>query len=121
MMTANKRIEKIYPLSPMQGGMFFHALKDEKSTAYFEQMIVKIKGNIDKDLLERSFNFIVARYDILRTVFRVDKLDKPLQVVLKQRNIGLRYEDISHLSENETNIYVEEFAKKDKERGFDLP
>jgi NRPS condensation-like uncharacterized protein len=119
-MPKNKRIEKVYPLSPMQSGMFFHTLKNEQSRAYFQQLIFKIKGNIDRDLLQRSFDLVIERYDILRTVFRADKLEKPMQFVLKQRNFRLGFEDISHMEDNETAIYLEEFVKRDKAKGFDL-
>ncbi|HLP62732.1 MAG TPA: condensation domain-containing protein, partial [Candidatus Deferrimicrobium sp.] len=119
-MSANKRIEKVYPLSPMQAGMFFHALKNEKSRAYFEQIIFEIAGNIDPELLEQSFHLLFERYDILRTVFRAEKLDEPHQFVLTQRNFKLYVEEISHLSEAETKIYLEEFAEKDRVKGFDL-
>jgi amino acid adenylation domain-containing protein len=119
-MSVNKRIEKVYPLSPMQSGMFFHSLKNEQSRAYFQQIIFKIRGKIDRDLLQQSFDLVIERYDILRTVFRIDKLEQPMQFVLKQRNFRMEFEDISHMKGNETGIYLEEFAKKDKARGFDL-
>jgi amino acid adenylation domain-containing protein len=104
----------------MQGGMLFHALQNEDSRAYFEQITFRIKGDIDRDLLQQSFDIIVARYDILRTVFRADKLEEPLQFVLKERNFKLHVEDISHLSETGKNTYLQEFVDKDKEKGFDL-
>jgi amino acid adenylation domain-containing protein len=104
----------------MQSGMLFHALKNKHSRAYFEQMTFRLKGNINSDLLQQSFDIIFARYDILRTVFRVEKLEEPMQFVLKQRNFKLYFEDISHLSETGKNTYVEEFAEKDREKGFDL-
>jgi amino acid adenylation domain-containing protein len=119
-MPKNKRIEKVYPLSPMQSGMFVHALKDKTSRAYFEQFIFTIKGSIDRDLLQQSFDIILDRYDILRTVFRADKLEEPRQFVLKQRNFKLDFIDISHLNEKEKNLHLEEHTQRDKTRGFDL-
>ncbi|WP_263973429.1 condensation domain-containing protein, partial [Clostridium botulinum] len=62
-------IKNIYSLTPMQMGMLFHALKDEESSSYFEQSIFTLKGEIDLNIFERSFNKVIERYDILRTVF----------------------------------------------------
>ena len=106
-MAINKRIEKVYPLSPLQSGMLFHALKDRDSQAYFEQIIFKIDGNVDRDLLQRSLATIVERYEILRTVFRADKLEEPRQFVLKQRNFQLAYADFSGLPGLDREIQVE--------------
>ncbi|MCU0287656.1 MAG: amino acid adenylation domain-containing protein, partial [Acidobacteria bacterium] len=117
---SNKRIEKVYTLSPMQAGMFFHSLKNENSQAYFEQIIFEIAGNLRPELLEESFNLLLERYDILRTVFRADKLDEPHQFVLKQRNFKLYFEDISHLSAGETKTYLDEFVQEDRRKIFDL-
>ncbi len=119
-MSSKKRIEKVYPLSPMQAGMLVHALRDETSRAYFEQNVLKIKGEIDPDVLQRSFNLLFERYDILRTVFRVDRLKEPLQFVLKHRNLTLHVEDLTDLNEFEADNFIQKFTGKDRERGFDL-
>jgi amino acid adenylation domain-containing protein/thioester reductase-like protein/non-ribosomal peptide synthase protein (TIGR01720 family) len=114
-------IQSLYPLSPMQSGMLFHALKNRDSLAYFEQSVITLQGDLDKSLLEDSLNKLIDRYDILRTVFAYEELEEPLQIVLKQRKTHLYfYEDISHLEEEKRESYLEEIREKDQERGFDL-
>jgi amino acid adenylation domain-containing protein/non-ribosomal peptide synthase protein (TIGR01720 family) len=113
-------IQHIHPLSPMQSGMLYHWLKDQRDHAYFEQVVLKIDGEIHGQQLENSVNRLVERHDILRTLFFYDGLEHPLQIVLKERKPVLYYEDISHLSEAEGKLHLEKFKEKDKERGFDL-
>ncbi len=114
------QVQKIYSLSPMQEGVLAHALMDQNLTAYFEHIVFTLKGNLDLDILEKTANTLVERYDIYRTIFVYQKVKKPKQVVLKQRSINLHFEDISHLEESEKVEFVEGFKKKDRVRGFDL-
>jgi non-ribosomal peptide synthase protein (TIGR01720 family) len=113
-------IRYIYPLSPMQSGMLYHWLKNQRDHAYFEQVVLRIRGTIDRLCLQDSVNRLVERHDILKTLFFYEGLEEPLQIVLKERNLALYYEDISHLPVAESKIYLEEFVEKDKQRGFDL-
>ncbi|UCH93478.1 MAG: AMP-binding protein, partial [Candidatus Aminicenantes bacterium] len=113
-------ISDVYRLTPMQMGMLFHSLMDKESSAYFEQSLFSLKGEIDSYLLEKSFNALIERYDILRTIFRVDDKDQPLQIVLKQRKSKVHFENIDHLSEVRQEQYVKDFMIKDREKGFDL-
>jgi iturin family lipopeptide synthetase B len=113
-------IKDIYELTPMQAGMLFHALKEEKSTAYVEQMVFSITGEIEKDRLQKSFNMLVQRYDILRTLFYYEQVDQPLQIVLQHRPADIYFEDIAHLNKEAQNQYLKEFYLKDRQKGFDL-
>ncbi|MCX6583795.1 MAG: amino acid adenylation domain-containing protein [Candidatus Aminicenantes bacterium] len=113
-------IQLIYPLSPMQSGMLFHWLKDKQSPAYFEQTEISFRGDIQPLLFEEALNAIVARYDVLRTIFACEGLVEPLQIVLKERKTHLHYEDISRLNEADREKYLEGAREKDRERGFDL-
>ncbi len=110
----------IYSLSPMQQGMLFHSIMDGASGAYFEQSRLKIMGQIDIKLFERSFNYIIEKYDILRTVFLYEKVSQPVQIVLRKRIGNICYNDISALKEEERKTYIEDFIKKDKMQGFKL-
>ncbi|WP_149096515.1 non-ribosomal peptide synthetase, partial [Paenibacillus terrae] len=118
-MLNKENVKDIYTLSPMQKGMFFHSLK-ERTTAYFEQMDFTIIGQLKISHLEASFNDVLKKYDVLRTVFLHKGLNQPMQVVLKEREAEVHYRDISHLSGVETSSYVEKFKQEDRERGFDL-
>ncbi len=110
----------IYSLSPMQQGMLFHSIMDSASGAYFEHSRLEIIGEIDIKLFERSFNFIIEKYDILRTVFLYEKVSQPVQIVLRKRMGNILYNDISALKEEERNGFIEDFIKKDKMQGFKL-
>src|SRR5262249_15203994 len=81
----NYDIEDVYPLSPMQEGLLFHALLDVDSGSYFGQTICEIKGYLDIPAVEKSMNDLMARYDILRGIYLHEGFERRIQVVLKER------------------------------------
>jgi amino acid adenylation domain-containing protein/non-ribosomal peptide synthase protein (TIGR01720 family) len=118
-------IDDIYTLAPMQEGMLFHALVDPLSSVYFEQTSYRLHGQLDVDIVQKSLDELVKRYDILRTLFIYEGLEQPVQVVLKEQTADFLYEDIAEMNEGTTTRqdkekYVREFKKKDRHRSFDL-
>lgn len=114
------QVQDMYYLSPMQEGMLFHTLHHQEKGFYVEQMDMNVKGTLRHDLLEKSMNIIVERYDIFRTVFLHEKVQRPVQVVLKNRPFQLDVVDIQDLSESEQLERIDRFKQKDQLRGFDL-
>ncbi|MFP7241397.1 amino acid adenylation domain-containing protein [Bacillus altitudinis] len=114
------QVQDMYYLSPMQEGMLFHTLHHQEKGFYVEQMDMNVKGTLRSDLLEKSMNIIVERYDIFRTVFLHEKVKRPVQVVLKNRPFQLDVVDIQDLSESEQFERIDRFKQKDQLRGFDL-
>jgi amino acid adenylation domain-containing protein/non-ribosomal peptide synthase protein (TIGR01720 family) len=114
------KTELIYPLSPMQSGMLYHSLSKESKDVdpHFTQGLFSIRGKIEKSLFEKSYNKLIERYDILRTVFVYKELNEPLQVVLKERKAVVYYENIDHLNREEKKTFLEDFMHKDEERGL---
>jgi amino acid adenylation domain-containing protein len=107
----------------MQEGMLYHSLKDPDSTAYFEQMSFRLQGEIDADLAQKSINEVMKRYDILRTLFILEGTDRPLQVVLKERDAIFHYEDLTETAADkntDVETQVEEYKERDRRDLFDL-
>ncbi|MCW3466086.1 non-ribosomal peptide synthetase [Chitinophaga nivalis] len=111
-------IEDIYPLSPMQEGMLFHALADETAGSYLGQTTCYLRGNLQAAMMEKSMNQLVERYDILRSAFPYDGLERSLQLVLKERKITCTYTDIS--TAEEITAVIEAYRERDRATRFDL-
>lgn len=111
----------IYPLSSMQEGILFHSVLDTEEGYYFGQTTGTIKGKLDVGMMERSINFLISRYDILRTVFLHKNYDRPIQVVLKERKIDFTYADVSNdIEERSEEEVIADYRQRDKDRKFDL-
>ncbi|MEP0513941.1 amino acid adenylation domain-containing protein [Dokdonia sp.] len=108
----------IYPLSPMQEGMFFNSLLDAESSAYFEQISYRVKGTIDIIAIEKSLLILANRHEILRTVFVYDEVTRPLQILLKKRHINFSFEDIR--STKNTKELLNLFKANDRSNTFNL-
>ncbi|MBA4538759.1 amino acid adenylation domain-containing protein, partial [Bacillus aquiflavi] len=117
---SHSNIEKIYPLANMQKGMLFHALENKKSKAYFEQTVMDIKGYIDEEVLENSFNKIMQRYEILRASFEYETVEEPRHVIIEDRKIIFRFFDIREKDTTEKDIFIKKYREQDKEKGFNL-
>ncbi|WP_458461931.1 amino acid adenylation domain-containing protein, partial [Paenibacillus sp.] len=112
-------IADIYPLSPMQEALLFHSLYDQ-GDVYFEQMIFTIEGFVDVEALERSMNKVIERYDTLRTIFVHDKINKPRQIVLRNRKIKVESYHLTESDPVEQRKMIRQMAEEDRQRSFDL-
>ncbi|MDB5084039.1 MAG: lchAC1, partial [Bacilli bacterium] len=117
---AKDQVQDIYYLSPMQEGMLFHTLLHPGQSFYIEQISMQLKGFFRSDWLEQSLNVLVDRYDIFRTVVLHEKMKRPVQVVLKQRNLQIREIDLSGLPAQQQEEQIRKYKQQDKEQGFDL-
>ncbi|MED3966005.1 non-ribosomal peptide synthetase, partial [Niallia taxi] len=116
----NNNITDIYPLTPMQQGMLFHSLLNQQSSAYFDQTSYIAKGRLDIELMEKSLNILLSKYDILRTVIAHKGLNQPRQIVLKERQARIFYKDITHIDKLDRKGFVEEFEASDRKKAFNL-
>ncbi len=116
----DRDIQKAYGLTYLQQGMLFHYLLRKGDGAYFDQFEIAISGKVNIDYLQMSLDMIVKRYDVLRTVFVYEKMDKPVQAILKHNFNRIIYFDLADMNESNQIRYIESFLKEDKERGFDL-
>ncbi len=64
-----ENIQDLYRLSPTQEGILFHYLNDPGSQAYFDQTCFHLTGKVSEIDLEKAYQMLVSKYDVLRTVF----------------------------------------------------
>lgn len=79
-----KDVKDILPLTSMQEGMLLHYLTKEK-TQYLEHLVIHTKGRIDADIFRDCWNQIVESHDVLRSIFKWKKIEKPVQVILYKK------------------------------------
>ncbi|PCK23143.1 non-ribosomal peptide synthetase [Bacillus pumilus] len=110
----------VYPLSPMQQGMLFHALLDQASQAYFGQVHMTLEGLTDGEAYEQAWNLLIERHSILRTRFAWEGLIEPVQLIQSEGNIHLTQHDVRHLSETDQKEAIEHYLQSDRAKDFDL-
>ncbi|MDD4111508.1 MAG: amino acid adenylation domain-containing protein [Herbinix sp.] len=113
-------IKKIYPLTPMQEGMLYHSMTDKNPYTYLTQLTFKLKGELEPSLLQSSFQQVVNRYDILRTIFNYDDAKQPIQMVINNRKADIHWEELLSISNEEQKTYLKQYCEKDLDKGFDL-
>ena len=113
-------IEAIYPLSPLQEGILFHALYTPQTMGYFEQSSSTLEGELNVPAFEQAWQTIVARHPILRTLFTWEKRNQPLQIVRQKVRVPFAYQDWRSYSPSEQQKRLEAFLISDRRQGFDL-
>ncbi len=113
-------IENVYPLTPLQKGMWFHNQLEPSSAAYFEHMSFTLQGAFDTERFKRSMEGFVQRQAVMRTNLYEGWGDQPIQVVYRHRSVDWTCKDLRGMGDQERQTYLERFAQEDKLRGFDL-
>ncbi|MEV0648311.1 amino acid adenylation domain-containing protein [Phytomonospora sp. NPDC050363] len=122
-----RRIESLYPhhtdiadLTPLQEGMLFHGLEDPASGAYVVQQVFRAADEdgaaFGVDAVETALRALAARHGVLRTAFASAGLERPRQVVLRDRGIGYAVADLR----DQGPEALDRLLAEDVERGFDL-
>ncbi|TYR40284.1 hypothetical protein FY004_38815 [Streptomyces parvus] len=116
----DRQVEDVYPLSPLQQGMLFHALAEPDSGMYVEQIHWRLEGDLDIDRMRAAWQRAMDRHAILRTGFLWEGTPRPLQVVRRRQDVPFEFHDVSGLPESEQEIWLRDLLDADRVRGFDL-
>nr|WP_084510218.1 non-ribosomal peptide synthetase [Nocardia lijiangensis] len=89
-------LQDIWPLTPLQSGMLFHALLAESSIdAYITQFVIDLGGVVDQDRLRAAAAGVLDRHANLRVAFAEDAAGNPLQIVLDHVELPWQFLDLS--------------------------
>ncbi len=107
-------------LTHLQEGILFHYLQEPKSAQYFEQLSLEISGEINLELFKTAWHTVIQTNEMLRTVFRWEKMEKPTQIILKEHTCDITFYDLTDEATNRQKSRLQEIKDKDKQTPFDL-
>ncbi|WP_327260475.1 amino acid adenylation domain-containing protein [Streptomyces sp. NBC_01232] len=114
-------VAEVLPLAPLQEGLYFHAVYDDRALdVYLMQNFVELLHAVDGPALRAAFDTLLRRHPNLRSGFRHEGLDGPVQVVPGEWELPWREIDLSHLDRAAQDEALREFSLADAATRFDL-
>ncbi|MFJ3583269.1 amino acid adenylation domain-containing protein [Streptomyces sp. NPDC090127] len=115
-------VADIWPLSPLQEGMYFHATYDtgDALDVYLSQENLDFDRPLDADRLRAACRALLERNASLRAGFTSDGLPKPVQFIADGAEIPLTVTDLSGLRPEERGARLDELLAADRRQRFDL-
>jgi amino acid adenylation domain-containing protein/non-ribosomal peptide synthase protein (TIGR01720 family) len=119
-MLPSRGVGDIYPLAPLQKGMYFHSQFGQTKGEYITQLAMTLEGEWNKNRWLDAWNKLIARHEVLRTSFWSKGLKEPHQVVHDAVELHVEYIDWRHLPSKEKSSYVSSWLERDREEALDL-
>ncbi|WP_280335102.1 non-ribosomal peptide synthetase, partial [Nocardia wallacei] len=108
-------LREVWPLSPLQAGLQFHAqLAAASVDVYTAQAVLTLTGRLDAARLRSAAQALVDRYENLRTAFVTDSDGNPVQLVLN--NVEVAWAEFDRRATGDASDLVE----ADRMNRFDL-
>ncbi|MGY1496087.1 amino acid adenylation domain-containing protein [Streptomyces sp. QTS52] len=114
-------VEDIWPLAPLQEGLFFHSTYDDSALdVYTVHESFDLAEPLDTGRLRTAVGVLLDRNPSLRAGFTSDGLRQPVQFIVRDPEIPLEEVDLSGLPETEQDIRLRELTDAERSRRFDL-
>ena len=108
-----------HPLTYGQQRLWFLDQLDPGNPVYNVYFAFRLRGSLNVEALEQSFNKILNRHEILRATFTTAD-DEPVQVISPEIKFSLTRVDLSHFSPVEREAEAEQRIVAETRRPFDL-
>ena len=113
-------LQDIYPLTPIQEGIFYHHLFHRDFPIYFTQIGYVATLQLNVELFSKAFSDLANRHEILRASIIQDVTGKPFHIIRNDNIAEFIVENISHLSDHEVPEYLESAKRGDRKRNFNF-
>ena len=80
-------VQDVYPLAPLQEGMLFHRLMNERGDTYVLSTAFELESAAIIPAMTAAIQQIVDRHDVLRTAVLWERLPRPIQVVYRRATV----------------------------------
>jgi amino acid adenylation domain-containing protein/non-ribosomal peptide synthase protein (TIGR01720 family) len=113
-------VQDIYPATPLQQGLMYHGLLQERDGVYVNQVRFALSSALDRSALRAAWEAAVARHDVLRTSFEWRHGGDALQVVHRQATLPWSEHDWSTEDLAAYEARLAAWCAEDLARGFAL-
>ncbi|MFF6986967.1 non-ribosomal peptide synthase/polyketide synthase [Streptomyces sp. NPDC010273] len=118
---APAEVADVWPLAPLQEGLFFHSAYDEGALdVYTVHETFDFATRLDTTRLRAAVRTLLDRNPGLRAGFTSDGLDQPVQFIVEVPEIPLEEADLSLLPAAEQDVLLRELTDAERNRRFDL-
>ncbi len=108
-----------YPLTQLQMGMIFHSEFHPDSMAYHDIHSFRVQAPFDEQAISQAAQLVSNRHPVLRTRFDLTGFSEPLQLVVREVEVPVAFEDLRHLSADEQGERVAAYMQEEKRHRFD--
>ncbi|MFD6906592.1 condensation domain-containing protein [Streptomyces sp. NPDC060077] len=120
LMASGAQSLNLFPLSFTQEWVWWNARLKPGTSLYNAPMAMRIKGALDTEVLDRSFQELIGRHEVLRTSFHHLARTVVQAVEPVPPRFELPVEDLTGLDRDEQDRAVERLAVEERSRPFDL-
>ncbi|WP_053760714.1 non-ribosomal peptide synthetase [Streptomyces sp. AS58] len=118
---AETGVADVLPLSPLQDGLLFHALYDQRDVdVYITQLSLHFEGPLDIPAMHASAQKLLDRHPNLRAGFVQLDSGRTVQVIAERVELPWSEVDLSGLDEEAQRAALSDLTAQDKTRRFDL-
>ncbi|WP_234486260.1 non-ribosomal peptide synthetase, partial [Streptomyces sp. MBT97] len=120
-LAAPAAVADVWPLAPLQEGLFFHSAYDEGALdVYTVHETFDFAARLDTGRLRAAVRTLLTRNPGLRAGFTSEGLDRPVQFIVEDPPVPLDEVDLSHLPAAEQDLRIAELTDAERHRRFDL-
>ena len=109
-----------YPLSRLQSGMLYHLEATPGVSVYHNINSFHLKARLNEELFVRAVRHVVERHDVLRTSFDLSSYSEPLQLVHKEAELPVQFEDLRVFSSVDQQEVIRNYTESEQRNRFDL-
>ena len=116
---AGDAVETIWPLSPLQEGVYFQA-RYAKAAVYIVQNVFDFAEAVDVEALRQAYTSVMRRNPVLRSAFLSDDLPHPVAAIIGDPVFEPQLIDLTGLAPDDAAGRVAQLTAEDRLRTFDL-
>ncbi|GDY71380.1 hypothetical protein SAV31267_008650 [Streptomyces avermitilis] len=111
----------IWPLSPLQEGLLFHAEYDDQGPDLYEgQRVLALDGPLDTERLRASWEALLARHPILRASFHQRASGEAVQVIARHVQLPWTQADLTGTAEADLAASLDRLFAGERARRLDV-
>ncbi len=119
--SSGSALDEVWPLSPMQAGMLYHAsFDDDAPDIHVIQQSQIIDGPLDAERFRISWEALLGRHAALRASFQRRKTGESVQLITRKVTLPWAEFDLSDLTEEDAQAEIDAIAEKERFKRFDL-
>ena len=117
----NPDLEDIWPLTPLQEGLLFHAhYETDGEDPYLVQLALELEGPLDTDRLRHALDALLDRHASLRISFQQARLGQALQIVHSNCTIPWQEHELAAYAPDERDQRAGKIEADDRRTRFAL-